>query len=341
MPIIHTDNNYTTIEKTKLSTIEEGAEVNVQPDWNEVSNLSDSFIKNKPTIPRNTSDLTNDSNFVVDSSYVHTDNNYTTTEKTKLSGIQSGAEVNVNADWNSVSEDSKILNKPSIIDNALTLTNPTIEYVVKNNTLVESTGGGSGASTFVELTDTPSSYSGEGGKVVSVKSDGTGLEFTTPSGGGASGVTLSYKFLQSSDVTFTPSGLNTFTPNYIEPNKNFFVLHDYGTHYHLEYNFYGKYASGNVAGHLNLQIKVTLPTNMGINADPSLPIIYGSAFDSMGVSQGSVSYNRTSRMFIVSMIGNGGIIAGKTSNSLLLTNDHHYHGNITIPKNPLPTWSWT
>lgn len=46
-------------------------------------------------LPTKTSDLTNDSNFAVDSSYVHTDNNYTTTEKNKLSGIASGAQVNV------------------------------------------------------------------------------------------------------------------------------------------------------------------------------------------------------------------------------------------------------
>jgi len=35
-------------------------------------------------------------------------------EKTKLAGIATGAEVNVNADWNSTSGDSQILNKPSI-----------------------------------------------------------------------------------------------------------------------------------------------------------------------------------------------------------------------------------
>ena len=39
---------------------------------------------------------------------------YTTIEQTKLAGIQSGAEVNVNADWNSISGDSQILNKPTI-----------------------------------------------------------------------------------------------------------------------------------------------------------------------------------------------------------------------------------
>lgn len=41
---------------------------------------------------------------------------YTTAEKTKLSGIEAGAEVNVNADWNAISGDAQILNKPTIPD---------------------------------------------------------------------------------------------------------------------------------------------------------------------------------------------------------------------------------
>ena len=67
-------------------------------------------------IPTKTSHLTNDSNFVVDASYVHTDNNFTATEKNKLAGIASGAEVNVQADWNvtSTSSDAFIKNKPTI-----------------------------------------------------------------------------------------------------------------------------------------------------------------------------------------------------------------------------------
>ena len=40
-------------------------------------------------------------------------NDYTSAEKTKLAGIQSGAEVNVNADWDAASGDAQILNKPS------------------------------------------------------------------------------------------------------------------------------------------------------------------------------------------------------------------------------------
>lgn len=40
-------------------------------------------------------------------------NDYTTDEKNKLAGIAAGAEVNVNANWNAVSGDAQILNKPT------------------------------------------------------------------------------------------------------------------------------------------------------------------------------------------------------------------------------------
>lgn len=45
------------------------------------------------------------------------------------------------------------------------------------------------AGSFISLTDTPSSYSGQASKVVSVKADESGLEFTTPSSGGVQSVT--------------------------------------------------------------------------------------------------------------------------------------------------------
>lgn len=99
---VHTDNNYTTTEKNKLSGIAAGAEVNVQSDWNQANSSADDYIKNKPE------------NLVQDASYVHTDNNYTTTEKNKLAGIAAGAEVNVQSDWNqsNSSADDFIKNKP-------------------------------------------------------------------------------------------------------------------------------------------------------------------------------------------------------------------------------------
>lgn len=176
---VHTDNNYTTTEKTKLSGVEDGAQENVieeiqvngtavspvnksvnivvpaqaQSDWNESDSTDPAYIQNKPDltvyyqkpstgIPYN--DLASTvqasldkadtaiqehqdisgkadkvsgatagnlaaldangnlvdstvvaANTVQDASYVHTDNNYTTAEKNKLSGIEDNAEVNI------------------------------------------------------------------------------------------------------------------------------------------------------------------------------------------------------------------------------------------------------
>lgn len=43
--------DYTSTEKTKLSGIATGAEVNVQSDWSVTDTTNDGYIKNKPTIP--------------------------------------------------------------------------------------------------------------------------------------------------------------------------------------------------------------------------------------------------------------------------------------------------
>lgn len=50
-------------------------------------------------------------------------NDYTADEKAKLANIQSGAEVNVNADWDAVTGDAAILNKPTIPSATSDLTN--------------------------------------------------------------------------------------------------------------------------------------------------------------------------------------------------------------------------
>lgn len=53
-------------DKTKLNGIASGAEVNVQPDWNQTNTSADDYIKNKPTIPPGA---------VVDSSFSTTSTN--------------------------------------------------------------------------------------------------------------------------------------------------------------------------------------------------------------------------------------------------------------------------
>ncbi|MEX2410746.1 MAG: DUF1566 domain-containing protein [Candidatus Paceibacterota bacterium] len=44
-------NTYPEADATKLASIEEGAEVNVQADWNQATTTADDYIKNKPSIP--------------------------------------------------------------------------------------------------------------------------------------------------------------------------------------------------------------------------------------------------------------------------------------------------
>lgn len=107
-------NDYTTDEKTKLSNIESGAQVNTiesitingtaatinnkaatltieagKIDEITVNGATQSIVNKAVniTVPTKVSDLTIDGDVVIDSNYVHTDNNYTTEEKNKLADL--------------------------------------------------------------------------------------------------------------------------------------------------------------------------------------------------------------------------------------------------------------
>ena len=106
-------------DKTKLDGIAAGAEVNVNADWNAVS--GDAQILNKPTI---VSSVTGTAPIVssggttpaisITAATTSAAGSMSSADKSKLDGIAAGAEVNVNADWNAVSGDAQILNKPTI-----------------------------------------------------------------------------------------------------------------------------------------------------------------------------------------------------------------------------------
>ena len=72
----------------------------------------------------------------------------------------------------------------------------------------------SAAATFLGLTDTPSSYSGEAGNVVAVKGDESGLEFIAPGGGsGVTYTTLLSQNFATTNLTTTPvvvTGLSAY-----------------------------------------------------------------------------------------------------------------------------------
>lgn len=96
---VHTDNNYTTDEKTKLSGIATGAQVNVI-ETVKVNGTAQSVTGKAVDIkiPTKLSELTNDDNFVKDANYVHTDNNYTSSEKTKLAGFSDASNYALKTD---------------------------------------------------------------------------------------------------------------------------------------------------------------------------------------------------------------------------------------------------
>lgn len=134
---------------TKLATIANGAEVNVQSDWNQTNTSADDYIKNKPTIPTvNNATLTIQKNgtnvqtFTANSSSNKTANIVVPTKTSDLTndgdGTNAFATVNnipaaqVNSDWDAASGVAQILNKPTIP----TVNNATLT-IQKNGTNVQ------------------------------------------------------------------------------------------------------------------------------------------------------------------------------------------------------------
>lgn len=97
---VHTDNNFTDEYKEKIDDMVE----NAQADWDETDPEAPSYIRNKPE------------DLVQDPDYHHTDNNYTDEDKNKLASIESGAQKNVQSDWNQGDNiaDDYIKNKPQV-----------------------------------------------------------------------------------------------------------------------------------------------------------------------------------------------------------------------------------
>ena len=113
---------FTEADKTKLDSVAAGAEVNVQANWNQQDATSDSYIKNKPLISAQgeivsvttTTDFTGHGSA---SNPLGLKIPFTSAYETKLQGIEAGAQVNVQSDWNegSTSSSAFIKNKPIII----------------------------------------------------------------------------------------------------------------------------------------------------------------------------------------------------------------------------------
>ena len=110
-------NDYTTAEKEKLAAIEAGAQKNVTPTWSSVTGKPTTFTPASHTHKQ--SDITGLTDALAGKVDVEegkglSTNDYTDAEKTKLSGIATGAQKNVQSDWNATSGDALIKNKPTI-----------------------------------------------------------------------------------------------------------------------------------------------------------------------------------------------------------------------------------
>ena len=83
-------------------------------------------------------------------------NDYTTDEKNKLAGIEAGAKVNVQSDWNATSGDALILNKPTIPSKVSELTNDS-GYLTEHQDI-----SGKADQTYVDSQDTATLNSAKG-----------------------------------------------------------------------------------------------------------------------------------------------------------------------------------
>ena len=124
----------------------------VNADWNATTGKAE--ILNKPTIPSIEGLAT--VIYVDQQDALKVDkvvgkglstNDFTDTLKTKLDGIQDGAEVNINADWNATSGDAQILNKPTIP-----------AAVTKTSDLIND--GEDGVHPFITIEDVPTPTNG-------------------------------------------------------------------------------------------------------------------------------------------------------------------------------------
>ena len=169
-------------------------------------------------------DSTGKVNFAV---ATQSDVNFTSALNTKLTGIATGAEVNVNADWNASSGDSQILNKPTI---------PVIPTGTENQIPVYNSSGALAATTPLIPVDTSSidvATSGDnvtfsviptyiqrrvsgactaGSAIREIAEDGTvTCETDDNSGGSGGGVFETLSAAPYSDVACTSNGIYSHT----------------------------------------------------------------------------------------------------------------------------------
>ncbi len=154
-----TDSNvFTDADHTKLNAIEASADVTDTANVTAAGALMDSEVTNLAQVKAfSSSDYATAAQGVKADSAQQppSEGAFANGDKTKLDGIAAGAEVNVNADWNSSSGDSQILNKPTLLQlgttsttalagNTTTISSSQASAITANTAKVDLTTDGAG-----------------------------------------------------------------------------------------------------------------------------------------------------------------------------------------------------
>ena len=205
-----TEKNFTTALKTKLDGIEASADVtdtaNVVAALTAGTNVQIAANGTISSTDTNTTYTVGDGGL--------TQKNFTTTLKTKLDGIATGAEVNVQSDWNATSGDALILNKPTIPTNNNELTNGAGYITGINSSAVTTALGYTPYQESTALSATTGTFSGDvtvNGNQVITAGGNADVKFSVWSG-------TTYGIGMTSGVTY--GGLNDYAMTFCMNNDS-------------------------------------------------------------------------------------------------------------------------